>query len=365
MSQHPSAEEYRRYLDYVTNEVPVDFDEACRLSRPSSPSSPSPRLRDHLLPCPPIASLAPTGTGLYLASPSSGPPILAKHVVLACGLKPALPPPSSPSPSTLHSAYVSLAALAACPDPVLVGYGESAVDLLRFLSRAPPPPGGRVATVIRRSAGKGGGKPVAPDPSFGLSPRSLDFLRELEAGDHGRNVKVRFVDGYECLGASSPEPGLHAAELSPYRPALPPPPSVSSSHPIVLCTGYAPPPLVTSAVPFAGGVYPDLDPRTDESRSLPGVFLAGPSVRYRAAALGCDKDALLCYVYKFRARAPIVAAEILSRVLEAEFFEGGALDEEGGRILERMGEMETRARELGFWADDLAKAKCRELGGGC
>ncbi len=50
--------------------------------------------------------------------------------------------------------------------------------------------------------------------------------------------------------------------------------------------------------------YPQLTDR-DESTLAPGLFLAGPSVRHDGA--------ILCFVYKFRTRIPVVAHEIAIR----------------------------------------------------
>jgi len=73
----------------------------------------------------------------------------------------------------------------------------------------------------------------------------------------------------------------------------------------VLATGFEPT-LGPVADAFADGDrgYPALT-EADESTTTPGLFLAGPAVTHDGIRF--------CFIYKFRQRAPVVAATIAER----------------------------------------------------
>jgi len=192
-----------------------------------------------------------------------------------------------------------------------------------------------------------------------LAPKSRAFLEGLIEG--GGELTVEYVDNYSYTHASRNSSSSYVAVLSHTGSSstLTTPPS---SHPIILCTGFSPSETTTDLIPFDDGIYPNLNPACDESLTTANCFLVGPAIRYRGSTVGCTNDVLLCYVYKFRCRFGIVAAEIVSRIIEEEYVdENGALEGAGEALLERLGRVETLYREKGMWVEDLSKAKCGEI----
>jgi hypothetical protein len=200
---------------------------------------------------------------------------------------------------------------------------------------------------------------AADDPSFHLAPKSQAFLRNLRINPR---ITLEYLDNCELVEAASAPFGKFVARL---RSTVDPSNLFETDmvdFPIVLCTGYVPANAISNLIPFKDSIYPDLDPSCDESVSSPNCFLVGPSVRYPGAAVGCPSDVLLCYVYKFRTRFAIIAAEIVSRIIQDYYIdEDGNLDEEGAEVFEGLQAMERIYRAKGMWMDDLAKAKCGEI----
>jgi len=131
-----------------------------------------------------------------------------------------------------------------------------------------------------------------PDPSEALSPYTRERLDA--AAETGR---LSFEPGTDVIGVDRVEGGyeLRTADGDAIRTDVPP----------VLATGFEPT-LGPVADAFADGDrgYPALT-EADESTTTPGLFLAGPSVTHDGIRF--------CFIYKFRQRAPVVAATIAER----------------------------------------------------
>ena len=180
-------------------------------------------------------------------------------------------------------------------DFLIIGGYESGIDAAVALVQA----GCRVRVLER-------GEPWAsrgPDPSEVLSPYTLDRLEsvvdtdrlfveggavveEVRRGEDGCfEVRARAADGYEL------DEGESSTYTVPTRP--------------ILATGFEPhlgP--VADHFPREAGVV-QLTER-DESPTTPGLFLAGPDVTHNGVKF--------CFIYKFRARFPIIAETIASRL---------------------------------------------------
>ncbi len=180
-------------------------------------------------------------------------------------------------------------------DFLIVGGYESGIDAAVALVEA----GSRVRVLDR-------GEPWAtrgPDPSEVLSPYTLERLEsvadadrlfveggavveEVRRDDDGCfEVRVRAADGYKL------DEGESSTYTVPTRP--------------ILATGFdsnlGP---VTDHFPREEGVT-QLTNR-DESPTTPGLFLAGPDVTHNGVKF--------CFIYKFRARFPIIAKTIGNRL---------------------------------------------------
>ncbi len=137
-----------------------------------------------------------------------------------------------------------------------------------------------------------------PDPSRSLSPRTFDRLRAAlrhperkERIEFSKNTDIRRIeagDGFWIL--------YDQDEL----------PIVCKTQPI-LANGYQ------SGLGLAASLFnvdahglPIFTEEADESTLTPGLFYSGPSLVHRKS--------LFCFVYKFRARFGVIAAEIASRL---------------------------------------------------
>lgn len=131
-----------------------------------------------------------------------------------------------------------------------------------------------------------------PDPSEALSP----FTRERLDRAH-QTGRLTLEPGTEVVRVSAIDGGYELRTVSgeTYRTRIPP----------VLATGFEPT-LGPAARLFDDGDrgFPALTD-ADESTTTPGLFLAGPAVTHDAVRF--------CFVYKFRQRAPVVAATIADR----------------------------------------------------
>ncbi|MCU4754347.1 NAD(P)-binding domain-containing protein [Halobacteria archaeon AArc-curdl1] len=180
-------------------------------------------------------------------------------------------------------------------DFLIIGGYESGIDAAVALVEA----GCRVRVLDR-------GEPWAtrgPDPSEVLSPYTFDRLESVAGSDRllvegGAvvqsserdadgcfEVRARAADGYEL------DEGVSSTYTVPTQP--------------ILATGFEPDlGPATECFPREDGVI-ELTSR-DESPTTPGVFLAGPDVTHNGVKF--------CFIYKFRARFPIIAETIGDRL---------------------------------------------------
>ncbi len=184
---------------------------------------------------------------------------------------------------------------------VIGGY-ESAVDAAMHLAAA----GKRVTVVGREPAW---GKRSA-EPSISLSPftqeRLQDTLQQHKGRLRFRSAEVSSVtetkDGYRIKAGRR---------------------SFTTPKPPLLATGYDS--SLALLQPLLGTQQPELDPDTDEVQDVPNLFLNGPFVQHG--------ESPFCFIYKFRARAPVVAAAIATR-LGRDPLEMVAAWEEAGMYVE-------------------------------
>ena len=137
-----------------------------------------------------------------------------------------------------------------------------------------------------------------PDPSRCLSPRTFDRLRQilknpeladkLEFSSHTIVKSIEKGDGFWILRDQDDIP--IAAQTRP-----------------ILATGFK------SGLSIVSDLFeedengaPIFTEEADESTTTSGLFYSGPSLSHR--------DALFCFIYKFRARFGVIAAEIAKRL---------------------------------------------------
>lgn len=188
-----------------------------------------------------------------------------------------------------NSAVEDWAALEGDSFTVIGGY-ESGVDAALNLVHL-----GKSVRLISR------GEPWAsdhPDPSRSLSPRTLDRLRELLRNPE-KAQKLEFVkdttitriekgDGFWTLRDQDDIP----------MPAM--------TRPILANGFYSGLGLVSDLFDTDKNHLPVFTEEADESSITPGLFYSGPALVHR--------NALFCFIYKFRARFGVIAAEIARRL---------------------------------------------------
>lgn len=137
-----------------------------------------------------------------------------------------------------------------------------------------------------------------PDPSRSLSPRTLDRLREL-LQDKEKAKLINFVkdttikkiekgDGFWTLRDQDDIP-------------------IGSNTRPILANGFRSGlGLVEEFFERDKNNLPVFTEEADESTITPGLFYSGPSLVHR--------NALFCFIYKFRARFGVIAAEIANRL---------------------------------------------------
>lgn len=230
-------------------------------------------------------------------------PIEARFVVWAVGEFQFPQAPLEGAHNGLHYGQVRSWAELEGEERLVVGGYESGIDAAYHLAMA----GKRVVVV----------DPAAPwesstgEPSLDLSP----YTRErLEAALQTGRLKlsrlkvqgIRAVDGrYEVLHEGG---------------------SFRVAHPPILATGFGGGMEKVRELFAFEGPRPLLTEQ-DESTLTPGLFLCGPKVNHLNTAF--------CFIYKFRARFPVVAQAIARRM----GLEEGPLEP---------------YRKRGMWADDLA-----------
>ena len=137
-----------------------------------------------------------------------------------------------------------------------------------------------------------------PDPSRSLSPRTLDRLRELLQTPEKaarlefiRNADIRRIEPGEGFWTLRDHDGI---------------PLATTTRPILangFQSGLGP---VAHLFSHDENKLPVFTEEADESTLTPGLFYSGPSLVHR--------NSLFCFIYKFRARFGVIAAEIARRL---------------------------------------------------
>lgn len=137
-----------------------------------------------------------------------------------------------------------------------------------------------------------------PDPSRSLSPRTLDRLRELlktpekaEKIEFIKNTTIISIEASDGFWALRDQDGIPISSIT--RPIL-----ANGFH-----NGLS---VVSEHFEHDQHGNPIFTEDSDESTLTPGLFYSGPSLVHR--------NALFCFIYKFRARFGVIAAEIANRL---------------------------------------------------
>ena len=296
--EHPSGDEYADYLESVAEfyELPVETGVAVTGIQPRADS--------------PAAMTAAADGGTAIAESSdegfmietTDGPLSTEHVVWAAGHFGN--PRADVVDGSEHCRHTSTVDswqehVESSPtnEFLVIGGYESGIDAAVGLHEA----GASVQVVDR-------GWPWAerhPDPSEVLSPYTLERLDTIAESDR------LSVDGGTVVERVSRTEGFRVD----VRPAdRETPPFVESTAVPNSYTVPTRPLLATGFEPTFGPVEPlfsvtdgavELTDR-DESTETPGLFLAGPDVVHNGV--------MFCFIYKFRARFPVVAAEIGNRL---------------------------------------------------
>ena len=265
-TQHPKGPDYADYLEAVVDhfDLPVQIETA-------------------------VTKVEKVSDG-YVVETSEGV-IRAQFVVWAAGQF--FHPRDRDFPGAhfaLHSSKVNdWAELEGDTITVIGGY-ESGVDAALNLVKA-----GKSVKLVSR------GEPWAsnhPDPSRSLSPRTLDRLRELLRAP-GDASKIEFIKN---TGIKRIEEGDGFWTLYDQDDF----PMATTTRPILANgfeSGLA---LVADLFDYDKNHLPVFSEEADESTVSPGLFYSGPALVHRKA--------LFCFIYKFRARFGVIAAEIARRL---------------------------------------------------
>ena len=190
----------------------------------------------------------------------------------------------------LHSSQVEEWAQLEGDSFTVIGGYESGVDAALNLVN-----NGKSVRLISR------GEPWAsdhPDPSRSLSPRTLDRLREL-LKTPGKAQKLEFM---KDTTIQSIEAGEGFWTLRDHDDI----PIASTTRPILANGFHSGLGAVSELFEHNKHGNPIFTEEADESTLTSGLFYSGPSLVHR--------NALFCFIYKFRARFGVIAAEIARRL---------------------------------------------------
>ena len=172
----------------------------------------------------------------------------------------------------------------------IIGGYESGVDAALHLAN-----NGKFVRLISR------GEPWAsahPDPSLSLSPRTLDRLREIlkdpeKAGliDFVKNTTIKSIEEGNGFWTLRDQDDI---------------PIGATTRPILANGFHSGLGLVADLFDYDDNNLPIFSEEADESSITQGLFYSGPSLVHR--------NALFCFIYKFRARFGVIAAEIAQRL---------------------------------------------------
>jgi putative flavoprotein involved in K+ transport len=257
--EHPTGEQYAAYLQMV-----VDLDELDVCTGMD------------------VRDVRPRDDGDLEVVVADGPPLIARHVVWAAGE--AGYPRRSGFPGAEHTApTIEVRCWAEHPGDhvVIVGGYESGIDAAVNLVAL-----GREVTVI---------DPSEPwqvedaDPSLTLSPYTQGRLRDALQTDR-LTLGAAHVTGIEPDGNGFRVTTAEGDKLD-------------SDGPPLLAIGFEGSlSLIRDRFKFDEHGRVELDETTDASTITPGLYLAGPALAHR--------EAIFCFIYKFRQRFGVVARAI-------------------------------------------------------
>ena len=262
-TQHPDGKGYADYLEAVAGHYKLNVQEETKLISIKK------------------------AQGKFHAETSQGT-IVAEHIVWAAGQF--FYPRErdfSGAEHALHNSRVGSWAELEGDEFTIIGGYESGVDAALNLVAL-----GKKVTLLSR------GEPWSsdhPDPSRSLSPRTLDRLRAILL-DGGRNLLTLIKDTNICrIEKNDGWWILYDQDDIPM---------VSHTQPI-LANGFTGSLQVMDHLFAYENGLPVFSEDADESTITPGLFYAGPQLVHR--------NALFCFIYKFRARFGVIAAEIAQR----------------------------------------------------
>lgn len=137
-----------------------------------------------------------------------------------------------------------------------------------------------------------------PDPSRSLSPRTLDRLREIlktprkaESIEFVKNTTIKSIESSGGFWTLRDQDDI---------------PIATTTRPILANGFHSGLDLVSDLFDYDKYGLPVFTEEADESSITQGLFYSGPSLVHR--------NALFCFIYKFRARFGVIAAEIAGRI---------------------------------------------------
>ena len=137
-----------------------------------------------------------------------------------------------------------------------------------------------------------------PDPSRSLSPRTLDRLREIlktpqkaESIEFVKNTTIKSIESSSGFWTLRDQDDI---------------PIATTTRPILANGFHSGLDLVSDLFDYDENSLPVFTEEADESSITRGLFYSGPSLVHR--------NALFCFIYKFRARFGVIAAEIARRL---------------------------------------------------
>lgn len=274
-AEHLSGQQYANYLAFIAKAHALPVVTGCK-----------------------VQQLQPLPAGGFVLTTDKGP-LQARFVIWATGeyQYPDLQPFAG-AQHCLHYAQVASWADCAAPAYTVIGGYESGVDAAWNLVQL----GRQVRLLVRKSTWD----PDGPyDPSLSLSPYSRERL--YQAMDSGRLEIVFGADVVKVARGSAGNWHIRAADGRSWVSAQPP----------ILGTGFlkgggARQIASLWAWDEAGRIVLN---DADESTRTPGLFLVGPQVRHDGR--------IYCFIYKFRQRFALVAAEIARRLaIDASALQG-------------------------------------------
>ena len=310
--EHPSGDEYANYLEAVVeyHELPVETGIEVEAIQPLAAADTASEAEQAAAADVEQAVAAVDGgveaaaSEGFLLETSDGP-LAADHVVWAAGHFGS--PRTDVVEGSEHCVHTSAvdswkSYVEANPNEefLIIGGYESGVDAAVGLHNA-----GASVRVLDR------GWPWAersPDPSEVLSPYTLERLENIADSD-----RLSVDGGTSVDRVRQTEDGEYVVEVSSTRDDDQPPGAEPEERPDSYTVSTRPL-LATGFEPTLGPAEPlfSVDDGTvqltdrDESTETPGLFLSGPDVTHNGV--------MFCFIYKFRARFPVIAAEIGQRL---------------------------------------------------